>query len=509
MMKRFMSDPGFFSPRDVLAPVLCAAACLSVTGTLPVFFRSEAQSTVSRRMLTFEERVAYQRAIEEVYWRHRTWPRERPDSKPPLDSVMSQAQLEKKVQDYLRDSQAREDHWQRPITGEQLQAEMDRIAKNTKQPDVLRELFAALENDPFVIAECLARPILAERLVTQLRPHEQRFAAELEQPYLATAGAQMSMTMAAANTNYALPTIVHDALDTCNLPWTPTSLADVSAARDGHTAVWTGAEMIVWGGYYNGAIDLNTGARYNPSTDSWATTSVIGTPAARHSHTAVWTGTEMIVWGGYSENSSYLSTGGKYNPGTDSWVATSTTNSPIARYRHTAVWTGSEMIVWGGQGSGPTVFNTGGRYNPSTNNWTASSTVNVPTARALHTAVWTGSEMIVWGGYDPGSYLNTGGRYNPTTNTWTATATTGAPIGRDAHTAVWTGNEVIVWGGYNAGNLLNTGGRYHPNTDSWTPTSTTNAPEARENHTVVWTGNEMIVWGVNYKGANVKSNGAR
>ena len=77
---------------------------------------------------------------------------------------MSQAQIEKKVEGYLRNSQALEDYWQRPITADQLQAEMERMASHTKQPEVLRELFEALGNDPFVIAECLARPVLAERL---------------------------------------------------------------------------------------------------------------------------------------------------------------------------------------------------------------------------------------------------------------------------------------------------------------------------------------------------------
>ena len=43
---------------------------------------------------------------------------------------------------------------------------MDRMAKHTKQPEVLREIFKALGNDPFVIAECLARATLAERLLT-------------------------------------------------------------------------------------------------------------------------------------------------------------------------------------------------------------------------------------------------------------------------------------------------------------------------------------------------------
>ena len=42
------------------------------------------------------------------------------------------------------------------------------MARNTKQPEVLRELFEALGNDPFVIAECLARPAVAERLVANL-----------------------------------------------------------------------------------------------------------------------------------------------------------------------------------------------------------------------------------------------------------------------------------------------------------------------------------------------------
>ena len=44
----------------------------------------------------------------------------------------------------------------------------------------------------------------------------------------------------------------------------------------------------------------------------------------------------------------YLNTGARYNPTTDSWTATSTTSAPAGRYLHTAAWTGSEMIVWGG-----------------------------------------------------------------------------------------------------------------------------------------------------------------
>ena len=167
MQKKSPLNSASVSGRALLILLVCAGACLIVTGTLPAFFRSEAPANLSQRTLSFAERVAYQHAIEDVYWRHRIWPKERPDPKPSLDAVMSQAQLEKKVADYLRKSQALEDYWQRPITAEQLQAEMDRMAKHTRQPEVLRELFEALGNDPFVIAECLARPALADRLLTK------------------------------------------------------------------------------------------------------------------------------------------------------------------------------------------------------------------------------------------------------------------------------------------------------------------------------------------------------
>ena len=142
---------------------------------------SVAASAIQRnRTLTFADRIAYQRAIEEVYWRHRIWPAANADPKPPLDKVMSRAEIENKVEDYLRNSQALEDYWQKPITPDQLQAEMERIASHTKQPEVLHEIFGVLGNDPFVIAECLAKPILAERLLTELYAHDQRFHGELK-----------------------------------------------------------------------------------------------------------------------------------------------------------------------------------------------------------------------------------------------------------------------------------------------------------------------------------------
>src|SRR5438093_5351323 len=265
MNRKHTAQSAFFNLRILITFLLCAvAACSLVSRPLLPFFRPEASTKDSQRMLTFAQRVAYQRAIEEVYWRHRIWPKENADPKPSLDAVMSQAQLEKKVADYLRKSQALEDDWQRPTTAEQLQAEMDRMAQHTKQTEVLRELFEALGSDPFIIAECLARPLLAERLVASSYSYEQRIHDELGQredadlrALPAAAGRNhsemMPQVMAPANSSYTLPKIPDGTACTDNT-WTATGTTNAPDARDSHTAVWTGSEMIVWGGSNTGGV---------------------------------------------------------------------------------------------------------------------------------------------------------------------------------------------------------------------------------------------------------------
>jgi N-acetylneuraminic acid mutarotase len=488
-MQKSTSRSAFFRPRASIA--FLGATFLILTGTLLAFFQPEAPAQASNRTMTFAERVSYQRAIEEVYWRHRIWPKERPDPKPSLDVVISQAQLEKKVADYLRNSQTMEDYWQRPVTVEELQAEMARMAKHTKQPEMLRELFEALGNDPSVIAECLARPALARHFATNFY----RDSQQPSQSWTARDENRMPKLMAAASTNYTLPTISDSE---CEDNWTATDTTNAPSARFYHTAVWTGSEMIIWGGEDQNYMPFNSGSRYDPSTDNWSATSLANAPDPRVVHTAVWTGDKMIIWGGFDGNT-YLNTGGRYDPITDSWTATTTANAPPGRDAHTAVWTGSEMIVWGGATLSATGSNTGGRYNPTTDSWTATTTSNAPDGRAYHTAVWTGTEIIVWGGYfhDAGGnhFFNTGGRYDPSTDSWTATNNATAPSERDEHIAVWTGSEMIVWGGGDRFNYFNTGGRYDPGTNSWAPTNFRFAPAGRRSHTAVWTGSEIIVWG--------------
>src|SRR4029453_17653411 len=278
MKRRGIAQSAFFNLRASTAILFCAgAACSVLSATLLAFFHQEASSKFSQRTLSFSERVAYQRAIEDVYWHHRIWPKERRDPKPSLDSVISQAQMETKVGDYLRTPQALEVDWHRPITAEQLQTEMDRMAQHTKQPEMLRELFAALGNDPFVIAECLARQVLAEGLLGEIHDNYQ----EPLDSRRGSAENQKRKPVAAVTGSYTLAFISTGPNGCVDDTWTATSTTNAPGARAGHTAVWTGVEMIVWGGGASGPVYFNTGGRYNPSTDSWTATSTTNAPDAR------------------------------------------------------------------------------------------------------------------------------------------------------------------------------------------------------------------------------------
>lgn len=237
--------------------------------------------------------------------------------------------------------------------------------------------------------------------------------------------------------------------------WSSVTTSGAPSVRDAPVAIWTGSEMIIWGGYNNTTAHyLGDGARYNPSNDSWTTMSTVNAPSARYFHTAVWTGTEMIVWGGSNGNGLYLATGARYNPANNTWTAITTTGAPSARYYQSAVWTGSEMLIWGGYNSSG-YLGDGARYNPSNNSWTALPSSNAPYPRYGQSWVWTGTDMVIWGGYNFGS-LGDGARYTPSSNTWTPLPTATEPSARTWHTGVWTGSQMLVFGGiYNNTTYLN------------------------------------------------------
>lgn len=325
--------------------------------------------------------------------------------------------------------------------------------------------------------------------------------------------------------------------------WGNISGVNAPSSRSAFTALWTGSKLIIWGGQTENGL-VNTGAIYNPTTDSWTTMSTVNAPNGRALATAVWTGTEMIVWGG-----TWNSTGGRYNPTTNTWASMSNVGEPVGNTSHTSVWTGSKMIVWGGEipTYGHAWSNEGAIYDPTSNSWSPVSTVDAPSARSQHIGIWTGTEMLIWGGGAGSSYTEqpTGALYNPTTNTWRSISSysprsfagftqlagyhwTGSklimryatydpatniweeiPLSSDPRDAeeslyliavgnvfpvtAWTGSQFFTFGGERYGST-STGGLYNPDTKEWTGTDLKHAPTGNQTGTAQWIGNKVLIW---------------
>ncbi len=254
--------------------------------------------------------------------------------------------------------------------------------------------------------------------------------------------------------------------------WSPVAVGGTGARAE---AIWTGQELISFGGTPCGdkqvcrhcSSDTNPLEIYDPVTNLWSAPNPPGAPLSRLGHTAVWTGTELIVWGGRREilgaqscEVTMLDSGARYDPVANTWTPMSTVGAPSPRMGHTAVWTGDRMIVWGGQ-PGPTHdFFTddwsvpgladGAAYDPSTDTWTPIASLDAPAGRMIHAAVWTGSEMIVWGGMSAGVPESTGGIYDPATDRWVQpTPLEDAPLLDDQLYAAWTGSSLLVWDALN------------------------------------------------------------
>ena len=166
--------------------------------------------------------------------------------------------------------------------------------------------------------------------------------------------------------------------------------------RLGAAVVWTGEQLLVWGGEVpgdgarpdRGWPATNTGGAYDPASDTWFSIPS-GPLSARSGAAAVWTGAEMLVMGGQAGSAAY-------DPATRLWRELPTESLPIEK---AVVWTGSEAIVFSGSGWGRA-------YSPTTDTWRAlpeppivQRAVAPAGPRPLVSTVWTGEEMIVWGGW--------------------------------------------------------------------------------------------------------------
>jgi N-acetylneuraminic acid mutarotase len=318
--------------------------------------------------------------------------------------------------------------------------------------------------------------------------------------------------------------------------WRPIAAAPISG-RDGAAAVWTGRQLLVWGGHRRvpgqGLGPMRDGASYDPAADRWqripdAPAGVQGTatgtawtgtsllvwmgnapdgpavgaaydPAARswrrmaasplgprESFSTMWTGRELIVFGGSSGDALASPVGAAYDPASDRWRVLP--RAPIAdRLGHAAVWAGGEMLVWGGRGAGR-AYGDGAAYDPASDRWR-------PIARhspsAVAAAVWTGTRMLVW---STAKDRTGGAQYDPVRDRWTPIAR-GPVLGGLLSGPVWTGSQMVAWDG----GAHNRGVAYAPGSDAWSllPRAplATDRGLGRFGAAMVWTGRDVLVWG--------------
>jgi N-acetylneuraminic acid mutarotase len=491
----------------------------------------------AHRHITFQQRVEAQRAIERVYYSHQD------GATQPFDRAITNELLERKVRAYLGQSIALEKIWGTTLTSGMLRDELARIARDSHMPERLRELYAALNDDPVLILECLVRPVLADRLGRQRFEADTTIhAASLRQASRLRAALvegrlepglnldDHSVTELVRVESEAWPTSSEDKATSRfevdpqtfedwrrRLPATAGEIAPVSddgvrfvirqllEQSQDHLvfATYTVAKKS-WDEWWRaeerelGSLDVATvvepgvampGPALAPACDSWGNGQLGNFPdrvSARIKPDFYWTGSVAIIWAGHPYETGVLGPGALYDPATDTWKEMSRINEPAVG---ASIWIGSAMLVFDLANSANSR-----RFDPISNTWSSFTTAPFPYPPRSVKYVWTGSEVIEWGGYG-GGYLNTGARYNPQTDTWTPLPLTGAPSARDEHTAVWTGSKMVIWGGFDGSTALNTGAMFDPVSSTWTPTSTTNAPVARYEHTATWTGSVIFIYG--------------
>jgi hypothetical protein len=226
-------------------------------------------------------------------------------------------------------------------------------------------------------------------------------------------------------------------------------------------SVWTGRELLYWGGdqsCHEGPVHA-AGAAFDPATRAWRAlpASPIG---GRSSAAAVWTGEELIVWGGWNDGD--RGDGAAYRLSTNEWRMLP--ESPVGpRVAAAAVWTGREMIIWGDASrSGESIE--GAAYDPSNDSWR--SLPPAPYALNQAQAIWTGNEMVVYGSLLDGNNHSerpgaSGLAYDPAADSWREIAP--YPLSPQASMVVWAGREMVAW------DYELRAGAYDPASDTWRP----------------------------------------
>lgn len=132
--------------------------------------------------------------------------------------------------------------------------------------------------------------------------------------------------------------------------------AGAPTPRQSAVGAWDGSHFIVWGGWTGGPYE-NTGGMWNPKTTSnnngWTSITMQNAPAARSFHSGVWTGHELIVWGGCGGDActTFYGDGGRFAPSETGGTWTPIAEQPALppRRNHSAVVSNTLILIWGGR----------------------------------------------------------------------------------------------------------------------------------------------------------------
>ena len=234
--------------------------------------------------------------------------------------------------------------------------------------------------------------------------------------------------------------------------WRPLPPAPI-AGRIAASAVWTGKEMIVWGGgMRSGPVGpASDGAAYNPATRAWRTIAPApaGVRGGAGNNGAAWTGDEIVVW---ASNSPDGPVGGAvYDPRADTWRRLPA--GPLGkREGYTSVWTGKELLVLGGNLGDTIATPTAAAVNPQTGSWRVLKALAAFKGLMPNGAVWDGREAIVMGRlvrYGQSEARPILVAYNPATDAVreiplpAPSETFGADSAASLKLIGWTGREVV------------------------------------------------------------------
>jgi len=271
------------------------------------------------------------------------------------------------------------------------------------------------------------------------------------------------------------------------------------APRSEHVAVWTGTEMIVCCGRQVGA--GVAAAAYDPLADMWR---VISSPPISPTFgQAVWTGAEMVVFGGVGPGGfGNLRGAAAYNP-TTGWRTLS--DLPYGIERNAEAVLGNGVIyTW------PSWLRTGDdaqplAYHIATDSWevlTVPPELKLPLSPSL---TWTGYELIAWGlTPDLGQAFGVGLAFEPATGTWRALPppplppTSPSDGSESSQSSAWTGTEMIVWTGWIGTEWdapTTSVMAYDPAADSWSLVAPGPVMSIGLYHNpLTWTGTHLLVY---------------